>query len=204
MTEKELHKLKPKDLVMLLLQQTTEILQLYERVEKKHEELQATVKENENLKEALNESDAKIDILKKKLDEIDFSIRGLTVERDLLTKKQEIPLDETGSLIDAAYKLNEIFVTAQKEANRYLHGEATPPVGIKSRERSAAGISRQERPMMVEKKPEPERKSVVIPGTESFLSELVKDGVLQLEPENDQPPSMLEELKNLKKTQTVK
>lgn len=204
MTEKELHKLKPKDLVLLLLQQTSEILQLYERVEKKHEELKAAAEENENLKEALNKSDEEIEALKKKLDEIDFNIRGLTVEKDLTMKDQEIPLEETGSLINAARKLREIFAAAQQEANRYLYGDEAPPDRKKPRESNITRMPLPEKPEPAGTKPGPEKKNILIPGTEPKLLDLVKDGVLQLEPEKDRPPSMLEELKNVKKSQTIK
>lgn len=202
MTEKELHKLKPKDLVLLLLQQTSEIMQLYERVEQKHAELKTVTEENNNLKEALNESDAELEELKKKLDEIDFNIRSLTIEKDLMMKDQEIPMEETGSLINAARKLTEIFMTAQQEANRYLHGETVPPGEVENREKNIVRISRQERPALVEKKPE--RSNILIPGTESFLTGLTKDGVLQLEPDEDRQPSMLEELRKAKKSQFTK
>lgn len=204
MTEKELHKLKPKDLVMLLLQQTSEILQLYERVEQKHAELKTATEENDNLKEALNESDARIEELKKKLDDIDFNIRSLTIEKDLMIKDQEIPLEKTGSLIDAARKLSDIFVTAQQEANRYLHEEAIPPGEVKHREKNIVRIPRQERPLPAEKKPEPEKANILIPGMEPFLSGLTRDGVLQLEPDDSRQPSMLEELKKAKKSQSTK
>ena len=200
MTEKELHKLKPKDLVMLLLQQTGEIAQLYEHTEKVNEELRAVVSTNDELKEALNESDGQIETLKRDLDDLDFQISNLEAEKKIMYADLNIPLKEVGSLAEAARKLNEIFLAAQREADRYSR-KGMVREGVKR-----AGQTEGARRFLLKKAQssagaaDSENKAPSIRTMEPFSSELVKGGVLQLESEDSAYRDLLDDLKKIKKS----
>ena len=123
MTEKEFHRMRPQDLVQLLLAQGAEVASLHEDLEKKIEKLGLLQAENDALKVKLDESDAGIELIKKELDESDAYIRELEEEMAALQADQ---WEETGSLIEAAKEIMGIFEAAQKEAERYLSGELPP------------------------------------------------------------------------------
>lgn len=126
MTEKEFHRMRPQDLVQLLLAQGAEVASLHEDLEKKIEKLGLLQAENDALKVKLDESDAGIELIKKELDESDAYIRELEEEMAALRADQWIEIEETGSLIEAAKEIMGIFEAAQKEAERYLSGELPP------------------------------------------------------------------------------
>ncbi len=123
MTEKEVHKMRVQDLVQLLLAQGIEVVKLQEDLDKKLEKLDILRADNDVLKVKLNESDAQIEELKKGLDESDAYIRELEEEMASLKTDQWIELAETGSIVEAAQEITEIFQAAQREADLYLSGE---------------------------------------------------------------------------------
>ena len=105
-TDKELQKLKRRDLLQLLLDQAQETEQLRRDLAAaadKALEMEATF---ERLKERLNEQDARIQEL-----------------NDTLQKEREgqmTGLAEVGSIAEAALQLNNIFEVAQRAADLYL------------------------------------------------------------------------------------
>lgn len=123
MTEKEVHKMRVQDLVQLLLSQGIEAVKLQEDLNKKLEKLEMLRADNDVLKVKLDESDAHIEELKKGLDESDAYIRELEEEMASLQADQWIELAETGSIVEAAQEITEIFRAAQREAELYLSGE---------------------------------------------------------------------------------
>ena len=120
MTEKEFRKLKAKDLVQLLLTQGGEASRLQGQIDEKGNELVKLLEDNDALKVKLDDSDAYIENLKKDLDERDHLIRKLEAEYESLRNDLWIDMPEIGALTEAIKLLDEIFETAQREADLHI------------------------------------------------------------------------------------
>nr|WP_296010600.1 hypothetical protein [uncultured Blautia sp.] len=121
MTEKDLHKLRRRDLLQLLLTQGEEAAALQNQLEKTETELKASQEGNERLKEKLNQKDELIEKLKGRLDEKDARIRELEEGMEEWKSDRRIELEEAGSIAEAALRLHDIFGAAQKAADQYLY-----------------------------------------------------------------------------------
>lgn len=120
MTEKEFRKLRPLDLIQLLLAQGNEVSQMQAELDKKNEKLALLKEGNDILKAKLNDRDALVELLKVRLDESDADIRELERKAEELYSDKWIDLDKMGSLTEAAQELYKIFEVAQQEAEQCL------------------------------------------------------------------------------------
>ena len=121
MTEKEFRKLKALDLIQILLKQSGEVAEQQSDLDRKNAQLELLLGENDIIKAKLNDRDAMTEEIKKKLDESDERIRKLEIEVKNLYSDRQITLKETGSLVQAALELNQIFELAQREAEQYIY-----------------------------------------------------------------------------------
>ena len=107
MTDKELHRLGRRELLQLLLEQGRE-------AEKTKQILAETETELHQLQETYER-------LRKRLDHKDEQIHELNALLEAERTKREIELSESGSIAEAALRLNMIFDVAQKAADQYLY-----------------------------------------------------------------------------------
>ncbi len=107
MTDKELHRLGRRELLQLLLEQGRE-------AEKTRQVLTETEAELHQLQETYER-------LRKRLDHKDEQIHELNALLEAERTKREIELSESGSIAEAALRLNMIFEVAQKAADQYLY-----------------------------------------------------------------------------------
>lgn len=77
-------------------------------------------KSSDRLKAKLDEKDALIEKLKGRLDEKDAKIHQLREEMAELRVSRRIELEKSGSIAEAALKLNGVFEAAQRAADQYL------------------------------------------------------------------------------------
>ncbi len=120
MTEKEFHKLRRRDLLQLLVTQGKENIQLQEELDITRGELEQSQESNGRLKAKLDEKDALIEKLKGRLDEKDAKIHQLREEMAQLRVSRRIELEKSGSIAEAALKINGVFEAAQRAADQYL------------------------------------------------------------------------------------
>lgn len=123
MTEQEFRKLKQLDLIQILLTQGNEVTMQQGDLDRKNERLELLLEENDIIKAKLNDRDAMTEMIKQKLNESDARIEELEEELKKLYADRKIELEETGSLVQAALELNQIFEAAQKEAEQYIVNE---------------------------------------------------------------------------------
>lgn len=107
MTDKELRRLRRRDLLQLLVEQSRETARLQTESDEKSEEL-AQLNENfERLKGKLDDKDIQLERLKEKLNEKDAfleKLKGRLNEKDALLEKLKGRLDEKDSSIEALEK----------------------------------------------------------------------------------------------------
>ena len=120
MTEKEFRKLRPLDLIQLLLAQGNEVSQMQAELDRKNEKLALLREGNDILKAKLNDRDALVELLKVRLDKSDADIRELERKAEELYSDKWIDLDKMGSLTEAARELYKIFEVAQHEAEQCI------------------------------------------------------------------------------------
>ncbi len=113
MAEKELRRLKRRELLQMLLIQCEETERLQQELDEIKEQFAVMAESYERLKK-------KLDIKDERLNQKDASIAELKAEIEELKKKQEGRFGEPGSLAEAADRISEIFGEAQKAAERYL------------------------------------------------------------------------------------
>jgi hypothetical protein len=121
MTDKELHRLKRQDLLQLLVSQGREAEKMKQQIKELNLLLQQSEDTCERLKNRLDEKDKKIEKLKARLDHKDERIHTL---KDLVERRRsyrQIALEESGSIAEAALRLNGIFEAAQKAADQYIY-----------------------------------------------------------------------------------
>ena len=113
MGNKELRRLKRRDLLQMLLAQCEET----ERLEK---ELGETRTELEDLQEGYERLKKKLDIKDERLNQKDAKIAEIKAEVEKIQTSRVIELEEAGSIAEAALRLNGIFEAAQRCAEQYL------------------------------------------------------------------------------------
>ena len=142
MTENDLHRMRRRDLLELLLEQAKENADMQEKVQRaettraevelNNEKLKLKLDEKdmqlENLKEKLNDKDAQIENFKEKLTDKDEQIEHLKSRLDEKDKKiaemtedRRIVKEEIGSIAEASLLLNKVFAAAQAAADQYLY-----------------------------------------------------------------------------------
>lgn len=113
MADRELRKLKRRELLQMLLIQCEESERLQGELDKLTAEHEAMSESYERLKQKLNVKD-------ERLNQKDARIAELTGEIEAMKASKEIELTEAGSIAEAALKLNGIFEAAQEAADQYL------------------------------------------------------------------------------------
>lgn len=113
MADKELRKLKRRELLQMLLVQCEES----ERLE---EELKELIAEHEAMSESYERLKQKLNVKDERLNQKDARIAELTEEIEEMKTSREIELTEAGSIAEAALRLNGIFEAAQEAADQYL------------------------------------------------------------------------------------
>lgn len=113
MADKELRRLKRRDLLQMLLAQCEETERLQSELDQKTAELESLQEGYERLKDKLNIKD-------ERLNEKDARISDLEASIEEIQASRLIELSEAGSIAEAALRLNGIFEAAQRCAEQYL------------------------------------------------------------------------------------
>ncbi len=150
MTDKELHRLGRRELLQLLLEQGRE-------AEKTKQILAETETELHQLQETYER-------LRKRLDHRDEQIHELNALLEAERTKREIELSESGSIAEAALRLNMIFDVAQKAADQYLYN-------IKRLHGGKEGLPETAKMSDLSESPEYTKAVEAIIGTEAFEAE---------------------------------
>jgi|GEM_PF-2812496 len=132
MTDKELRKLRRQDLLQLLLAQSREVARQQELGDELRGEYEQQQETDRRLKDKLDEKDAQLERLKKKLDQKDAEIAALRQQVARLRAGKGVKPEEVGSVTEIARHINDIFQSAQQQAEAYMNsltGEV-PPVEL--------------------------------------------------------------------------
>lgn len=113
MAEKELRRLKRRDLLQMLVAQCEETERLQLEADQANAQLTELEAGYERLKDKLNKKDEKLNQKDARIAELEGMIEELKMTR-------EIELEEAGSIAEAALRLNGIFEAAQEAADQYL------------------------------------------------------------------------------------
>lgn len=113
MNDRDLRRLKRRDLLKMLVVQCEET----ERLQQEAEQLQIRLREIEESYERLK---SKLNVKDERLNQKDAKIAELTHTVEKLKTSKEIELKEVGSIAEAALQLNGIFEAAQRAADQYL------------------------------------------------------------------------------------
>ncbi len=113
MAEKELRRLKRRELLQMLLVQCEETERLSQETDAMKEEMGAVMESYERLKK-------KLDIKDERLNQKDKIITELKREIEEMKTAKEEGTEEIGSAADAARRLGEIFEEAQKAVEQYM------------------------------------------------------------------------------------
>ena len=113
MEDKELRRLKRRELLKMLVAQCEETERLQQELEETCERLEALEESYERLKEKLNIKDERLNQKDARISELKETIEEMKTSR-------EIELEEAGSIAEAALRLNGIFEAAQEAADQYL------------------------------------------------------------------------------------
>lgn len=113
MADKELRRLKRRELLQMLLVQC-------EETERLQQELDDTQKELEDLQNGYERLKKKLDIKDERLNQKDAKIADLKFRMEEMHASRLIELNEAGSIAEAALRLNGIFEAAQRAAEQYL------------------------------------------------------------------------------------
>ncbi|MEZ3434851.1 MAG: hypothetical protein K1W34_09590 [Lachnospiraceae bacterium] len=113
MTDKDLQKLKRRELLQMLLVQCQE-------TEKHKQESIETRLQLEELTERYERLIGKLNIKDERLNQKDAKIRELRGTIDEMKASRAIELSEAGNIAEAALRLNGVFEAAQKAAEQYL------------------------------------------------------------------------------------
>lgn len=143
MAEKELRRLKRRELLQMLLIQCEETERLTQEAEELKEQMDVVMESYERLKK-------KLDIKDQRLNEKDEKIEELKREMAEIKIVRERELEEAGSIAGATQRLNTIFEEAKRAADQYLAAvqkmgarqnpfESDRPSGIR---RKQSGVSR--------------------------------------------------------------
>lgn len=113
MAERELRKLKRRELLRMLLMQCQETERLQQETDEMKERFDAMAESYERLKK-------KLDIKDERLNQKDAKISELRREIEKMKESRQTELEEVGSIADATIRLNEVFEEAQRAAEQYL------------------------------------------------------------------------------------
>ena len=113
MADKELRRLKRRELLKMLLVQCKET----ERLQRESDEANAALAE---LTERYERLIGKLNVKDERLNQKDAQIAALKGTIDEMKLNRVIELEEAGSIAEAALKLNGIFEVAQQAADQYL------------------------------------------------------------------------------------
>ena len=140
MAEKELRRLKRRELLQMLLIQCEETERLQQESDEIKEQFAVMAESYQRLKK-------KLDVKDERLNQKDASIAQLKAEIEELKKKQETRLGEAGSLAEATDRISEIFGEAQKAAERYLMSIQKNGMAVSEKKQSAAeGKEKKQQP----------------------------------------------------------
>lgn len=121
MTDKELRKLRRQDLLQLLLAQSREVARQQELGDELRGEYEQQQKTDRRLKDKLDEKDAQLERLKKRLDQKDAEIASLRLQVARLQAGKGVKPEEVGSVTEIARHINDIFRSAQQQAETYMN-----------------------------------------------------------------------------------
>ena len=113
MAERELRKLKRRDLLQMLLVQCQETERLQQETDEMKERFDAMAESYERLKK-------KLDVKDERLNQKDAKISELRREIERMKVSRAAEIEEVGSITDATIRLNEVFEEAQRAAEMYL------------------------------------------------------------------------------------
>lgn len=113
MADKELRRLKRRELLEMLLVQCQETERLQAETDEMREQLNTVMESYERLKK-------KLDIKDERLNQKDAMIAELKGEMEEMKKAREAEQDDVGSVAGVSYRLNAIFEEAQKAAEQHL------------------------------------------------------------------------------------
>ena len=113
MAERELRRLKRRDLLEMLLVQCEETERLQKETDEMKRQLADILESYERLKIKLNIKD-------ERLNQKDAKITDLKHEIEEMRTSRIIELEEAGSIAEAALRINGVFEAAQRAAEQYL------------------------------------------------------------------------------------
>ena len=113
MAERELRRLKRRELLQMLLVQCQET----ERLQKESDEMKEQL---ETVMESYGRLKKKLDVKDERLNQKDARIAELSREIEELKQWKEAEFEGSGSITEAALRLSEVFEEAQKAAEQYL------------------------------------------------------------------------------------
>lgn len=125
MTDKDLKKLRRRELLQMLLVQCKETEKHKKEADEAKEQFRDLTERYERLIGKLNVKDERLNQKDAKIAELKNTIETMKVSR-------EIELEEAGSIAEAALRLNGVFEAAQRAAEQYLMNvkKMDPPKGI--------------------------------------------------------------------------
>ncbi len=142
MAERELRRLKRRELLQMLLMQCEETERLSLEAEERNEQMESLLESYERLKKKLDVKDARLNQKDEKIAELKRELEDLKAER-------ERELEDAGSITGATQRLNAIFEEAQRAAEQYLSSvrkmeAAQRPFGLEQRNgmRGGKNVSR--------------------------------------------------------------
>ncbi|MEZ3487126.1 MAG: hypothetical protein K1W22_11220 [Lachnospiraceae bacterium] len=113
MADKELRKLNRRELLKMLLVQCEETERLQQESDEIREQFGTLAESYERLKKKLDLKDARLNAK-------DAQIAELKQQIEDMKKSKAIELEETGSIAEAAIRINGVFEAAQRAAEQYL------------------------------------------------------------------------------------
>lgn len=113
MAEKELHRLRRRELLQMLLEQCEETERLQQESEDTNRQLRELEERYERLLRKLNIKDERLNQKDAKIAKLNSTIEEMRASR-------AIELEEAGSIAEASLRLNGIFEAAQRSAEQYL------------------------------------------------------------------------------------
>lgn len=133
MADKELRKLKRRELLQMLLVQCEETERLQQEANEMQTQIEAVMESYERLKK-------KLDIKDERLNQKDAQIEELSRELEELKTSGKTGFEEAGSVAEAAVKLSAVMEEVQKAAEQYLINARKHPFGMGR----AAGVRRKQ------------------------------------------------------------
>ncbi len=136
MAEKELRKLKRRELLQMLLMQCEETEKLQQETDEMKEKMDAVLESYERLKK-------KLDVKDERLNEKDARIAVLKHEIDEMKTEKEAGETEAASIMDAVSWLSEIFEETRKALEQYMSNEKIQEIKKNPFEKGKAANTRK-------------------------------------------------------------